>query len=155
MSELNTLYDLSDSVPYLINRVGHTVTEKFRTVLDPEAISVPMWRVLAVLSQRGDQRLGELAELTSIELSTLSRQIDNLQERGLVARRRSRRDGRAVRITLTEAGKAIAGRIIPMAEYLDNWLLEGMSDVEVQLLKLLLAKFHQNIVSRLDRKRSA
>src|ERR1700745_3350149 len=66
--------DLGDFLPYLVNRVGTIVAEQFgEHTLAPHRLSIAMWRVMAVLASEGSQRQIDLADLTSIDASTLSR----------------------------------------------------------------------------------
>ncbi len=81
---------LADYLPYLVNRVGSIIADQFNAeTLAPHRLSVANWRVLAVLAANGRQRQIDLAELTSIEASTLSRIVTRLARLGLVTRTRS------------------------------------------------------------------
>ena len=68
--------DLGNYLPYLINRVGFALVESFTTdALTPNGLSIAMWRVLAALSNRGEQRQIDLVDMTSIDASTMSRLV--------------------------------------------------------------------------------
>jgi MarR family transcriptional regulator, organic hydroperoxide resistance regulator len=56
---------------------------------------------LAALWEAGDQRLGDLATMTTIEISTLSRLVGEMKRRGLVTRARLKDNGGTVPINLT------------------------------------------------------
>src|ERR1700745_234151 len=61
--------DLSEHLPYLINRVGSALVERFcADALTKAGLSIASWRVLAVLATHGVLRQTDLAELTSIEV---------------------------------------------------------------------------------------
>ena len=93
------MFDLRTALPFLLNRTGIRVAGLFEAnELGPHAVTLPMYRVLATLANHDDQRLGDLAALTDMEVSTLSRLIGTMQSRRLVSRRRSGKDARAVRI---------------------------------------------------------
>src|SRR5262245_29647176 len=79
---------LDDYLPYLINRVADILVQLFSRDLAPFQLSVPMWRVLAVLAENGEHRLIDLSRMTSIEASTLSRLTEAMQRKQLVLRRR-------------------------------------------------------------------
>src|ERR1700736_1749864 len=82
--------NLGDFLPYLVNRVGVIIAEQFgEETLAPHGLSIAMWRVMAVLSSAGGQRQIDLAELTSIDASTLSRIVSRLVRMGLVTRARA------------------------------------------------------------------
>ena len=68
-------------------------------------LSIASWRVLAALSSNGGLRQTDLAELTSIDASTLSRLITRLVRDGLVRRTRSKQDSREVTVALTRQGR--------------------------------------------------
>ena len=68
-----------------------------------------MWRVMAVLASKGGQRQIDLADLTSIEVSTLSRLVTRLVRMGIVSRTRSASSTREVAVKLTAKGKAQVG----------------------------------------------
>lgn len=59
----------------------------------------------------GPLRLGELASRLGIAPSTLTRNLDRLEERGLVVRAPDPGDGRAARVALTADGRAAAGAV--------------------------------------------
>ena len=67
------MYRLTDAFPYLLNRVGVRMGELFSRRLEPYGVTLPMYRVTAALWERRNRRLGELSDITSVELSTLSR----------------------------------------------------------------------------------
>ena len=82
--------DLGDFLPYLVNRAGMIIADQFGAkTLTPHGLSIAMWRVMAVLASNGRQRQIDLAELTSIDASTLSRIVTRLGRLGLVTRTRS------------------------------------------------------------------
>src|SRR5580704_6760844 len=94
--------DLGDYLPYLVNRVGTIIAEQFGAeALAPHRLSIAMWRVMAVLASNGGQRQIDLAELTSIEASTLSRLVSRLMRIGVVTRTRAANSNREVAVKLS------------------------------------------------------
>jgi MarR family transcriptional regulator, organic hydroperoxide resistance regulator len=57
-----------------------------------------MYRVMAALSEVPDQRLNDLAVMTTIELSTLSRLIGKMEKMQLVSRSRLENNARTVEL---------------------------------------------------------
>ncbi len=109
--------DLGDYLPYLVNRVGSIIAEQFGAeALAEHGLSIAMWRVMAVLAANGSQRQIDLAELTSIESSTLSRLVTRLVRMRLVTRSRSTRSNREVAVKLSPKGSALVARLIPIAQ---------------------------------------
>jgi len=72
---------------------------------DDIALSHQEIRVLISLDDRGDLTMGELAARLVVSISRLTALIDQLTEKGLVARNRSALDRRVVRVGLTALGR--------------------------------------------------
>jgi DNA-binding MarR family transcriptional regulator len=106
---------LDDYFPYLINRVGNILVQLFSRDLAPFRLSVPMWRVIAVLAERGEQRLIDLSIMTSIDASTLSRLTEAMQRKQLVARQRSRHSKREVIVSVGPRGVELVSILGPIA----------------------------------------
>lgn len=141
------MYRLTESFPYLVNRVGVRIGEVFSRRLARHGLTLPMYRVLAALWERDGQSLGELAEATSIELSTLSRLIGTMTTHGHVQRRRSRADARAVRIGLTETGRGLAQEMIPLARQHEQIALRGFDAEAAARLKQDLEAIYRNLIA--------
>jgi DNA-binding MarR family transcriptional regulator len=139
------MFDLRNHLPYLLNRVGVALIEDFSRQLAADDLTVPMWRVLAALWHDGPRHMGNLAELTSIEISTLSRLVGTLQRRGIVTRKRGGRDGRYVRVALTPRGKSLTESLIPKALAIEARLIGSLSSREVATLRRLLDALHENL----------
>ncbi|MEW5728007.1 MAG: MarR family transcriptional regulator [Pseudomonadota bacterium] len=138
-------FQLGDYVPYLLSRAGITLSHSFSRELDRFGVSLPMWRVMAALLDEGEQRLGDLAKLTAIELSTLSRIAASMEAKNLVSRRRSGQDARAVIVGLTDQGRRTAEAIVPHALDYESTAVAGMSAEEVETLKGLLQRLYGNV----------
>ncbi len=141
--------DLGDYLPYLVNRVGTIIAEQFSAeALAPHRLSIAMWRVMAALAANGSQRQIDLADLTSIEASTLSRLVSRLMRMGLVTRSRSANSNREVTVSLSGKGNALAARLIPMARRCEADAIAGLSREELLVLKRCLRRVYGNMKSR-------
>ena len=138
--------ELGDYLPYLINRVGTALAVRFTADrLAAHGLSVAMWRVLAVLSNNGGQRQIDLAGLTSIDASTLSRLVTRLVRMGLVSRARSRTSSREVVVSLSAKGRALVDRLIPAALRLEDTLGRGLSQRDRAVVKRALRRMYANV----------
>ncbi|MGH3241755.1 MAG: MarR family transcriptional regulator, partial [Spirillospora sp.] len=70
-----------------------------------DAVTLPQFRLLVVLSTRGPLKLVTLAGLLEVNPSTAMRMVDRLAAAGLLDRQASPDSGREVRIQLTAAGR--------------------------------------------------
>jgi DNA-binding MarR family transcriptional regulator len=141
---------LDSYLPYLLNRAGTRIAVSFSERIRPFGASLQMWRVLAALRERDGLRMGDLSDTTSIEVSTLTRLVDTMEKKGLVARRRDGKDARAIVVQVTAAGRRLTERILPIAEHYETAALEGFSAAEADKLKAALRRLYANMEA-LDR----
>lgn len=139
------MYRLSFAFPYLLNRVGVRMGELFSRRLEPYRVTLPMYRVMATLWENGDRRLGELSDVTSIELSTLSRLVGAMMRKGLVSRRRPDGNARTVKINLTAKGRTLVEELIPLATLHEEVGLRSFAPDKIAALKRDLIKVFQNL----------
>lgn len=141
------VHDLEMSVPYLIARAGMTTGLAFSAELKQFGLTLTEWRVCAALRHVPHQRLSDLAKNTSSDGSTLSRTVDGMLQKGLLVRERSADDARALALALTPEGNALAERVIPLARLYERVALAGIEPQQVELLRSLLHRIYDNMVT--------
>jgi MarR family transcriptional regulator, organic hydroperoxide resistance regulator len=141
------LYRLSNSFPYLLNRVGVRMGELFSRRIAPFGVTLPMYRVMAALWEKGDQRLSDLAEVTTIEISTLSRLIGEMKRKGLVTRSRLEDNGRTVAINLASKGRSLVEELMPIAVHFADVAVSNYSEDEVDRLKNIFREIYERLES--------
>lgn len=139
--------DLSDYLPYLVNRIGAAFVSGYEPVLAPHGVSIAMWRVLAGLSTHGRQRQIDVAESTSIDVSTMSRLITRLVSLGLVSRTRSDTNNREVSVELTPQGRALVNRLIPRARELEAAAVAGIPAADLAITRDTLRRMYRNMAA--------
>jgi MarR family transcriptional regulator, organic hydroperoxide resistance regulator len=139
------MYRLTDAFPYLVARVGVRMAALFSRRLERYRLTLPMYRVMAALWQQDGQRLGQLSENTSLEISTLSRLVGTMQRKGLVSRIRPDSNARTVTISLTSRGRTQVEQLIPLAQRHEDVGLAGLAAREVAILKKQLATVYRNL----------
>ena len=136
---------LDSYLPYLLNRAGARIATAFGEEMRPLGASLQMWRVLAALREKDGRRMGDLSLTPSIEVSTLTRLVDTMEQKGLVARRRDAADSRAVLLHVTPAGRRLTRRILPIAERYETVALKGFGAAEADSLKAALRRLYGNM----------
>jgi MarR family transcriptional regulator, organic hydroperoxide resistance regulator len=141
--------NLADYLPYLVNRVGSIIAEQFAAeTLAPHRLSIALWRVMAVLAANGRQRQIDLADLTSIDASTLSRIVTRLVRLNLVTRTRSTTSNREVAVALSAKGAALVARLIPEAREIEAEAAAGISREDLAVVKRCLRRMYGNMKTR-------
>jgi len=108
-------------------------------------LRVPEWRALAALYARRHCTMSELADLATIDRTTLTRTVDRMQEAGWLERLADQADMRITRLALTAAGKKMFERIWPEVQRLNELALAGLSNLEINSLKKILGRMRANL----------
>jgi len=103
-------------------------------------LSIPQWRVLAVLGESSDLCADEICRITEMDKVSVSRAVHALLNQGRVERQKDGRDGRRARIRLTRKGKTLYRRLVPLALSVEQRLLQGLDAAEKRQLDRLLSK---------------
>ena len=146
MSDRNEI-ELSDYLPYLINRVGSAMVARHEVELKRYGLSIAIWRVMVALSHGGSQRQIDIADSTSIDVSTLSRLISRMIKLGIVSRTRSDTNSREVTVELTAKGRAQLNRLVPLGLALERQSASGVSATDLATTRATLRRMYDNLVS--------
>ena len=139
------MLELDSYLPYLLNRAGARIATAFNEEVRPLGATLQIWRVLAALREKDGRRMGDLSDTTSIEVSTLTRLVDNMEQKGLVTRRRTVGDARVILLHVAPAGRRLTQRILPIAERYEAVALAGFTAGEADVLKAALRRLYANM----------
>ncbi|HEX3842002.1 MAG TPA: MarR family transcriptional regulator [Acidimicrobiales bacterium] len=104
--------------------------------------------------QDGPQRITELAESEALAQPTVTRLVDNLQERGLVVRDRHADDGRVVLVSISPAGRQTIESARSQVQALMRDTVQELSDEELAEL-VAASETLGRMVETLQRRRAA
>lgn len=119
---------------YWIGQVDNLYKRAVLEALRPLRINLAWWRTLAVLTERGPVTAGELARITVIERTALTRVIDQMVKRGFVKRVTRAGDRRIVEIHLAPEGSALYERMLPETRAVYRQATAGLSPRQVKAL---------------------
>jgi DNA-binding MarR family transcriptional regulator len=108
-------------------------------------LRVPEYRVLAALYARRRCSMSELADLSSIDRTTLTRTVDRMQGSGWLTRLGDAEDMRVTRLALTAAGEKLFARIWPAVDALNRAALDKLPPGTVEMLHRTLAQMKDNL----------
>jgi DNA-binding MarR family transcriptional regulator len=109
-------------------------------------LSLSAYEVLSRLAhaEDGHLRMSALANCSQLSLSRVSRVIDMLEQRGLVARKSCSTDSRVVHATITEAGRTLVAEAQDtFFETVESRFLGRLSCDEVQLIGSIFGRLVQ------------
>jgi len=116
----------------------------------PPGLDGAAFGVLMALFKCGARRQGEIAEVSLLDPSTVSRYVAQLVRAGLVSRRADPADGRAVQLVLTPAGAALAEQVATRRRAMLGDLIADWSPADAGTLVGLLRRLNDDIEARRD-----
>ncbi len=142
-------FELDSHVFFWLTQVMGARDRRLNAELKGFGLRVPEWRALAALySRRKEARIctmTELADLASIDRTTLTRTVDRMQEAGWLSRGADGEDMRVTRLALTPAGERLFARVWPTVSQLNDAAIAGLSPAMVERLRGALAQMKSNL----------
>ena len=141
----NHLEYISENYPTTLLRAVYVRNyTRIKEVLRPFKITPSQWRVLANLNEYDGQNVNSLAERSYTDRTNLSRSVAVMESEGLVVRRRENKDQRNILVFLTEKGHTKFTDVLPSVLEDIDFVLEGLSDNEIEIFMKLLRKVKNN-----------
>ena len=126
-------------LPYRLSVLANTVSRGIaRLYADRFGITIPEWRVLAILGDSGPASSAGIRARTAMDKVQVSRAIQRLASARLVSRRTDPADGGSATIAMTAKGTGVYREIVPLARSREAILLDGFTNAERRTLDALL-----------------
>ncbi len=126
--------------PYRIVALGHAISGRLARVYADENLTIPEWRVLAVVAQASEVAARDVVAKTPMDKMTVSRAVSNLETKGFVLRAVSEVDRRVNMLSLSEPGRALFDRIAALALEFEDGLLSALDADERAAFESALKK---------------
>ena len=141
----NPSYDmrvnLQDFLPYRLAALSEAVSQSLAQVYRERfGLTRDEWRVLAALADCGTVKTSRVIEHTALEKMQVSRAVQRLEDAGLVDRRPDPDDGRGWMLGLSNGGRALYRKIVPVVTAREAFLLEALDPSERRALDVALSK---------------
>jgi len=138
-------FALEEFLPYRLSIVTQTVSGALSRIYASRFdLSVPQWRVMAVLGRYEPISANEVCDRTVMDKVAVSRAVQAMLRRGLVERTVDASDRRRSALRLSKRGRTIHNEIVPLALDYERRLLETMTAEERSALDLLLDRLMKN-----------
>ncbi|HZD53335.1 MAG TPA: MarR family transcriptional regulator [Woeseiaceae bacterium] len=129
---------LEDFLPYRLSILSNTVSRTIARTYDKRfGLSIPEWRVIAVLGRFPGLSAVEVAERTMMDKVAVSRAVSKLLRRGRIDRQFADADKRRSILNLTDEGRKVHDEIAPLALKFEEDLLHGLNEEEIHTLNVL------------------
>lgn len=139
---------VDNAIGLWIHRVYQTTrNEMYRLFREAsgEDITPEQWMVLIRLWEHDGRTQADLCDATLRDAPTMSRIVDGMARRNLLARKPHPDDGRARIIQLTRKGRELEKTLVPVARKLVNRLVAGISEADLVTTRATLRKMFDNL----------
>jgi DNA-binding MarR family transcriptional regulator len=130
--------ELVASTTFLLKRLGFTAKEQAMQAFERSGLTPYHHAVLAVLDEGARETQNAIADALGYDRGQLVGLLDELEERGLVERRRDPGDRRRHTVTLTAAGSRALRKLRAIADALEHDFLAPLDSDQQQQLHALL-----------------
>lgn len=148
------LPDPNTSLGFLVADIARMLREQFNETAQRLGLTLAQARALAHLANHEGISQVALAQRLEIQPITLLRQIDRLEESGLIERRPNPRDRRAQQLYLTAAAGPLLTKIQELGSALTDNAFANMSTAERELTIAMLGRVKANLSSSPSTKNS-
>lgn len=133
-------------LPYLLSVTSNAVSGRIALEYKVQfGLSVPEWRVMAVLGDHQPLTQRELTGMTLMDKVAVNRACKMLEERALVARSPNAQDGRSHLLELTASGREMHGHIMPLAVNMTRRIMGVLSEDEQHQFRALLERIRGQV----------
>ncbi|MGE0828506.1 MAG: MarR family winged helix-turn-helix transcriptional regulator [Hyphomonadaceae bacterium] len=128
-------------LPYRLSILSNRVSRAIAGLYERQfALTIPEWRVVAVLARKPGLTAGEIAEKTEMDKVAISRAVARLVAAKRLIASADRTDARRQKLALSARGHALYERIAPLAGAYEARLLEALTHEERRALDAILDK---------------
>lgn len=136
---------LEDFMPYRLAVLSNTVSTTVARAYDKRfKVSIPEWRVIAILGRFPGLSAVEVAERTMMDKVAVSRAVTKLIKKGRIDRQFADADKRRSILNLSDEGRILHDEIAELALSFERDLLEGLAPEELDefnsIMERLLAR---------------
>jgi len=138
--------ELVASTTFLLKRLGFAAKERSMDAYEEAGLHPYHFAVLVAVGEGPHETQGAIAEALGYDKGQLVGLLDELEERGLVGRRRDPQDRRRHVVSLTPDGKQTLRRLRTLARQIEDEFLTPLTDeerVNLHALLLRLAEKHE------------
>src|SRR5690348_5612187 len=128
------------STTFLLKRLGFSAKERGMKAYEEEGLHPYHYAILLTLDEGSHENQGSIADALGYDRGQLVGLLDELEERGLIERRRDPEDRRRHLVDMTADGKRTLRRLRSVARGLEDEFLEPLTDAERRQLHTLLLK---------------
>src|SRR4051795_13539724 len=132
--------ELVASATFLLKRLGFSAKEQTMKAYEQTGLHPYHHGILTVLGERSSETQGAIADALGYDRGQLVGLLDELEERGLLERRRDPNDRRRHIVQMTPAGRKTLAKLRTLSNRLEGDFLSPLDDAEREQFHALLLR---------------
>lgn len=136
---------LADYISIFIHQTDLTLTNYVKSKLAPFQLAPEQNLIMMLLWEKDGLTQNEIAEKLDKDKTNIARMVFNLEQKGFIRRVCPEHDRRSLKVHLTEQGKELGSRVIPIAEEFNDLVCKGISNEELSEVRRILTKMRANV----------
>ena len=132
---------LEDFLPYRLSVLSHTISTTIANVYEKRfGVSIPEWRVIAILGRFPGLSAVEVADRTMLDKVAVSRAVTKLIRNSRIDRQFADADRRRSILNLSDEGRQVHNEIAPLALAFEHDLLQGISAEDYDTFNIVIER---------------
>ncbi len=142
-----SVFPRSESPGFMIVKASSLMNARLSSVFQIKGFNVTpeQWSVLGCLLECDGIHQSMLAKKTAKDRHNITRMLNLLEKRGLIRRQQHHTDKRCLLVYLTEDGRELATKLIPVVSEFLHLSLAGLSRSDLSQMKRALAQIATNL----------
>ncbi|WP_078543494.1 MarR family winged helix-turn-helix transcriptional regulator [Litchfieldia alkalitelluris] len=134
-----------DYISIKIHQTDLSLTSFVKSKLEPFNLAPEQNLIMMLLWEKDGITQNQLVESLEKDKTNIARMASSLEKKGFIQRIHCPNDRRSVRLYLTQAGKELGEKVIPIAEEFNEIVCKGITEEEILELERLLGKINENV----------
>jgi DNA-binding MarR family transcriptional regulator len=135
---------MADFMCFAIYSTNLAYSRVYKPVLDALGLTYPQYLAIIALWEQDQQTVKSLSEKLFLEPSTVTPMLKRLEAMGYVRRERDKEDERNVRISLTDAGRALREKGLGFGK--QTVAASGLGPEEFPQLQKAIVRLRDNLI---------
>lgn len=138
-------YNMNESIGFIISRTHAKMRNNLFQRLKNYDVTSEQWVILNKLWEKDGVPQKDLSALSYKDQPNTTRILDKLENKGYIRRELSSKDRRSFLVYLTDEGRILQQKLLPIAAVSLEKAMAGFSEEETEALKEMLRRITRNL----------
>ncbi|WP_077622989.1 MarR family winged helix-turn-helix transcriptional regulator [Sediminibacillus massiliensis] len=139
-----------DYISIKIHKTDLNLTSYIKSELEQFNLAPEQNLILMLLWEKDGLTQNQLVEKLNKDKTNIARMASNLENKGFIKRVNCKDDRRSLKLYLTNSGKELKEKVIPVTERFNDLVCKNFTEDEVAELERLLEKVNKNVEHYLE-----